>query len=176
MYKANICRALLLWGSVSWWVTAITQSRADDRPRQPSVWRYASLSSQIHLCHESVFWCSLGFVLFNKSHIQTVICSPTLLPFILVFITNIFFHFCIITTLIPLFLVIPFPVTPYLMPQFHSQLIQQIPELLAQRGALEELYRGHSRLFATEQLLHDLQTRLRCKEVDFNHIVPGWGR
>lgn len=97
MYKANICRALLLWGSVSWWVTAITQSRADDRPRQPSVWRYASLSSQIHLCHESVFWCSLGFVSFNKSHIQTIICSPTLLPFILVFITIISLHFCVIT-------------------------------------------------------------------------------
>lgn len=65
---------------------------------------------------------------------------------------------------------------PYPMPQFHSHLIQQIPELLAQSGAPEELYRGHSRLFATEQLLHDLQTRLRWKEVDFNHIVPRWGR
>lgn len=83
---------------------AITQSRADDRPRRPSVWRYASLSSQIHLCHESVFWCSLGFVSFDKSHIQTIICSPTLLPFILVFITNISFHFASSPTLIPLFL------------------------------------------------------------------------
>lgn len=38
-YKTNICRALLLWGALSWRVmavTAITQSSADDRPGQPS--------------------------------------------------------------------------------------------------------------------------------------------
>lgn len=159
-------------------MTAITQSRADDRPRQPSVWRYASLSSQIHLCHESVFRCSVGLVSFNKSHIQTIICSPSLLPFILLFITNISSLFLRHhPPLFPYFsahflLVIPFPVMPYPMPQFHSHLIQRIPQLLAQRGAHEELYRGLSRLFATEQLLHDLQTRLRWKKVDFNHIVP----
>lgn len=39
LYKGNICRPLLLRGSVSWWLTArvaITQSRADECPGQPS--------------------------------------------------------------------------------------------------------------------------------------------
>lgn len=39
VYKANICRSLLWWGWVSCWAmadVAITQSRADDWPRQPS--------------------------------------------------------------------------------------------------------------------------------------------